>query len=189
MADLCYWLMGEEDLQGFDCGNPSINRMIDQTYYSCLLREARAYCVYFKVDDDQEKKQDDDRGILVGTYSVSIGKLGLEDAVSQLADYYSREPPACAIVHLDYIAVNSEIQRKGIGTTILAYIVLQARALYREWPVRLLVLDALREKVEWYQERGFAFVYQEDPDPHSTTVKMYLDLMPEEDFQCLSEYI
>lgn len=180
MADLCYRLM-EEDLHGFDCGNPSIRMMIDQTYYSCLLREARAYCVYLKVNDDRE--------ILVGVYSVSIGTLRLGEAASPLAEYYSHEPPTYATVHLNYIAVNSKVQRKGIGTKVLEYIVFQARSLYREWPVRILVLDALREKVDWYKERGFASVYQEDPDPHSTTVKMYLDLMPEEDYQRLSEYI
>lgn len=181
MADLCYKLMGEEDLHGFDCGNPSVSSMIDQTYYACLLREARAYCVYLKVKDGQE--------ILVGAYSVSIGKLGLEDAVSQLSDYYSREPAACAMVHLDYIAVNSKVQDHGIGTAILEYIVLQAWSLYREWPVRLLVLDAVRDKVAWYEKRGFSAVYEDDPDPHSTTVKMYLDLMPDEEYQHLSEYI
>ena len=70
MADLCYKLMGEEDLHGFDCGNPSVSNMIDQTYYACLLREARAYCVYLKVKDDQE--------ILVGAYSVSIDTLDVK---------------------------------------------------------------------------------------------------------------
>lgn len=181
MADLCYKLMGEEDLHGFDCGNPSVSNMIDQTYYACLLREARAYCVYLKVKDDQE--------ILVGAYSVSIDTLDVKNAVSPLADYYSREPPFRAMVHLDYIAVNSKVQDHGIGKAILEYIVLQARSLYREWPVRLLVLDALRDKVAWYEKRGFSAVYEDDPDPHSTTVKMYLDLMPGEDFQRLSEYV
>lgn len=181
MADLCYRLMGEEDLYGLNCGNPSVSRMIDQTYYACLLREARAYCVYLKVEDDQE--------ILVGVYSVSVGTLRLEDAASPLADYYSHEPPTYATVHLNYIAVDLNVQGHGIGTTILAYIVLQARSLYREWPVRLLVLDALRDKVAWYEKRGFAAVYEDDPDPHSTTVKMYLDLMPGEDYQRLSEYV
>lgn len=158
-------LSAKEELAGFSCGNSSIDQLIADSFYPNQYRQIMAY----KMSMCNRR---------VGFFSVSVTGISLENYDADVAEFYYNKP-SFAAVRLDYIAVDKRIQRHGIGTTTLEYIVQEARKLYIDWPVRLLILEAVQDKVGWYEERGFERINKEDMDKISSTVAMYLDLMPD----------
>ena len=72
---------------------------------------------------------------------------------------------------------------------MLEYLVKDARTLSEHWPVRLLFLDALRNKVDWYIGKGFAPLNSADLSGDSPTVRLYIDLMSAEEKEKLDYYI
>ena len=166
-------LRTREELVGFSCGNSSIDQLVANSFYPNQYRQIMAYKMSMC-------------NHCVGFFSVSVVGISLENSDASVAEYFYNEP-SFAAVKLDYIAVDKRIQRNGIGTTTLEYIVQEARKLYKGWPVRLLVLDAVRDKVGWYEERGFEPINKADMDKISPTVAMYLDLMPDDEKNVIIE--
>lgn len=175
MGVLSYTPITEESvLKDFDCGNASVNQLIADSYYPHLLKQSRTY---------QIKMQDH----TVGFYRLSVRSVSLENSDASMADFYWGTPSYGAVC-LDYIAVDAGIHHLGIGTVALKSIVQQAQALAQSWPVRLLVLDALRNKAPWYSNMGFDALNRSDLAGASETVTMYLDLLSKEDSAVLDAY-
>ena len=84
--------------------------------------------------------------------------------------------------------MDARIHGRGIGSAILHSVITQARELAKDWPIRLFVLDALREKVSWYRDRGFDALIRTDLDKKTETVGMYLDLSSKEELDALGAY-
>lgn len=168
-------LEDERVLQGFDCGNPSINAFVAQSFYPHLLKQSQVY---------QVKLQNQ----IVGFYSISIGAVSLQKSDADVAKYYFKEPHFGAVC-LDYIAVDARIHGCGIGTTILGSVITKARELAENWPVRLLVLDALWERRSWYQDRGFEALTRAELEEPAETIGMYLDLGSKDELDALRAYI
>ncbi len=143
-------LEGEDVLQGFDCGNASVNALVAESFYPHLLKQSRTY---------QVKLQNQ----TVGFYSLSVRGVSLLNSDAPVAEFYFKEPSFGAIC-LDYLAVDARIHGRGIGSAILHSVITQARELAKDWPIRLFVLDALREKVSWYRDRGFDALIRADLD-------------------------
>lgn len=176
MGALYYTLLeSESELSDFDCGNSSINRLVSESFFPHILKQCRTYKI------SMEKQR-------VGFCSVSILGISLDESDASMADYYSNTPSYGA-VKLDYIAVDSRVQKYGIGTTALEYVKKQAKQMYDTCPVRLLVLDALRDRIKWYTKNGFEAINSADLQGDSETVRMYIDLMPDEDKQFIDDYI
>ncbi|WP_455678286.1 GNAT family N-acetyltransferase [Sharpea azabuensis] len=160
-------LSTRDELLGFSCGNSSIDQLVANSFYPNQYRQIMAYKMSIQ-------------NIRVGFFSVSVQGISLEDTDTSVAEYYY-DNPSFAAVKLEYIAIDKRIQKRGIGTTALEYIVQEARKLYVCWPIRLLILDAVRDKVSWYENRGFEPIDRADMNSASATVPMYLDLMPEDE--------
>lgn len=167
-------LEGEDVLQGFDCGNASVNALVAESFYPHLLKQSRTY---------QVKLQNQ----TVGFYSLSVRGISLLNSDAPVAEFYFKEPSFGAIC-LDYLAVDARIHGRGIGSAILHSVITQARELAKDWPIRLFVLDALREKVSWYRDRGFDALIRADLDKKTETVGMYLDLSSKEELDALGAY-
>lgn len=175
MVTLRYTPITEESaLKDFDCGNASVNRLVADSYYPHLLKQSRTYQI--KVRDQT-----------VGFYRLSVQGVSLEHSDAPVAERYLATPSYGAVC-LDYIAVDASFHHLGIGTAALESIVQQAHALAQSWPVRLLVLDALRKKVPWYSNKDFCALNSSDLAGASETVRMYLDLQSEEDSAVLDAY-
>lgn len=172
---ICTPIETEADLRNFDCGNPSINTLVEETYYPYIVKQNKTYKVLFG----------DTR---VALLSVSIVGVSLENSDAELAEYYA-VTPSFGAVKLNYIAVDKKVQGKKIGSVSMEYIIREARRLYNEWPVRLLILDAIRDKVGWYQKLGFDVLSQAELTGTSPTVRMYIDLMPDKEKKSLDAYV
>lgn len=176
MGALCYTLIeAEDELGGFDCGNPSINKLVSESYYSHILKQTRVYKLSIQ-------------GQRVGFCSVSILGISLESSDAPIAEYFDKTPSFGAVM-LNYLAVDARVQHLGIGSTALEYIIAEAQTLYTLWPVRLLVIDALRNKIDWYTNHGFEILNKADLNGISETVQMYFDLMPAEDQKSIEDYV
>lgn len=163
-----------EDIDQFDCGNASINQLVSRSIYPTLLKQTRTYKISMK-------------GHRIGFYSVSILAISLEGSDAPIAESFEGTPTFAA-VKLDYVAVDKRVQNHGIGTNVLAYVVDEARELCKVWPVRILVLDALRDKLTWYTERGFRAINSSDLVRTTPTVRLYIDLISLEDAEKIVEY-
>lgn len=176
MGALCYTLLEkEEDLADFDCGNPSVNALVSGVYYPNILKQAKV----FKISVQNTR---------VGFCAVSVTHISVDNADAPIAEYYSNAPSYGAL-KIDFIAVDKRVHRKGIGTTALAFFVSEARRFYEIVPIRVLVIDALREKMDWYTARGFDLLNSKERSDISPTVKMYIDLISAEDKDKLEEYV
>lgn len=163
----CALLEAESDLRNFDCGNPSINKLVTDSYFPHIVKQCMVYKILYS-----ERR--------VGFLSLSIIRISLDNSDAPVAEYFEKEPSFGA-VKLDFIAIDMRLQRKNIGSVIMEYIIQKSQELYKTWPVRLLILEALRDKIEWYKKLGFKPINHLDLHGNSHTVQMYFDLMPEID--------
>lgn len=151
-------VQSEPVLDEFNCGNGSINGQIRDGYYISLLKQAYAYevCIGKQV---------------IGYYRISITPLIYEDEsyyIESVGNGYSA-------IKLDYLAIDREYQDRGNGTAVLKYITKQTEKYSESLPIRFLTLDALREKVSWYEKRGFKLYNEQDLVESSETIAMYMD--------------
>lgn len=175
MGTLCYTpVSSEEELQGFDCGNASINDMISRSFYPHILKQIKASKISIQ-------------GKCVGFYSISILGISLEHSDAPLADYFDGSSSFGAVM-LNYLAIDKRIHHRNIGSNVLKYVISEVQSLYRIYPIRLLVLDALMDKVGWYTKFGFVPINQKDLTGPTETVRMFLDIMPDEDKQYIEKY-
>ena len=68
-------------------------------------------------------------------------------------DYHYRQIPAIKIARL---ATDRSCQRKGCGHALVDYSFAIALDIREQIGCKLLVTDALPEKVEWYRKQGFS---------------------------------
>ena len=176
MGTLCYTLVDSEtDTRGFDCGNTSINELVSSSVFPSILKQVKTYKMSI-------------RAKRIGFFSVSIRGISFEDSDASIASYYEKAPTFGAVM-IDFIAVEKKVQKRGIGTTALEYVVQAAKELSAHWPVRVLVLDALRDTIDWYTQKGFAPINTVDLASDSPVVRLYIDLMTEEEQTKLDQHI
>ena len=150
-------VQSEPVLDGFNCGNGSINHAIRDGYYISLLKQAYAYEICIGED-------------VIGHYRIRIVQISYDD------DYHiSSAENGYSAVKLDYLAIDKKFQNCGAGTTVLKYIAGRVEQFSTILPIRFFTLDALREKVSWYQKRGFQLYSENNLTVNSETVAMYMD--------------
>lgn len=149
----------------FDCGVAGINSMVKRSYYPTILQHL--YCFEILVD-----------GLLVGYYMYGFRKMKLENCPEEIGDYISdMSDDSCYTLHIKYIAVAKKYQKKGIGSNILYLLLRQIKEMCKIWPVRLVTLDALQERVEWYEKNGFRAFNELDIQEGKKDVPMYMDCL------------
>ena len=151
----------------FDCGVKGINNMIKRSYYSTLLQQL--YCYEIVVD-----------GIVIGYYMLGFRKIKFEECPGDIGDLFDdlSEDGYCAL-HIKYIAITAKYQKRGIGTKVLYILLRQIKELCKTWPVRIITLDAIRERVEWYKKNGFLLFNEEDINKGCKEIPMYMDFILE----------
>ncbi len=80
---------------GFDCGNSSINRQIQESYFPTLLQYSYAYEVSLS-------------GQVVGYYMIKFRTINLEKAPPEIGEFESSIVHDCSALHISYIAVDKK---------------------------------------------------------------------------------
>lgn len=159
----------ESDIsKSFDCGNSSINSLVYESYYPTILQHAYAFEV--RVDER-----------ITGYFMCRFSTIEIEACPDEISNYMSENFKKCASVHVEYIAIDKFYQGYGIGKSVIYHIIQWSRNLCRVYPIRLITLDALKEKYEWYQNLGFLAFDENDMADSSPTIRMYIDCLLEKE--------
>lgn len=159
----------------FDCGISSINEDVKHSYYPHILQHAYTYSII--VED-----------IVVGYTQIMFRDIELTDLPEDIAEYESEvKDNKVTAVHIRFIAIRKEYQRKKFGTNILRIIIAYVRQLTQMWPVRIITIDARLNLMEWYKKEGFLDMVHNKPGQEGVTQAMFMDCMRYEEE--LSEYI
>lgn len=165
MAKLKISMIAEEiPIDRFDCGNQSINSLVSKSYFPTILQHAYAYS--FSYDHT-----------ILGYYMLVFKQIPLDKCPEDVAEYRSDLFDSCYSVHIEYIAVNKCFQNRGIGHNILRMVAKNVFSLCRHLPIRLITLDALKDKYSFYKNLGFTALNDSDMDNESSTIFMYQDCL------------
>jgi GNAT superfamily N-acetyltransferase len=137
----------------FSCGNSSMDNFLKESaYYLTITKKAATSLVW--LNDE-----------IVGYFTLQTHQFKTDIPISELND--SKH------LYIERIATREDLQGRGIGTFILNYIL----ELSSEINERLIFLDALIEKVEWYEHRHFENIINEEKIKSNPDglVFMYLD--------------
>jgi len=162
MAELIIEKLDRDVLaQEFDCGNSSINRQVTESYFPTLLQYAYAYKVSMF-------------GTVVGYYMIKLRTIKIEDAPADISEYVCGFIEDCSSIHIKYIAVDKRYQHEKIGTTVLKVIITQVLNLCNILPITLITLNALKEKYEWYKDKGFIAFDEAELNDSQPVIRMYM---------------
>ena len=121
---------------------------------------------------------DDDSDVVVGYFMWRFLTVKLEVCPEDISDYCVDWITNCPVVHIEYIAIDKLYQCKGVGKFIIYHILNQTMELCKTIPSRLITLDALKEKCDWYQSLGFCVFDENDKyNDSSPIVRMYIDCL------------
>lgn len=148
------------EMDEFNCGNSSIEQQIKYAYYSSLLQAGYAYEVVLN-------------NKIVGYYMITLTTLHSSNLPPDLQQYYAIDNQRFPAVEIVYLAIRKDFQNRRIGTNVLKTIIKIIRNWCNQIPIRFIVLDALKEKMPWYEQHGFFAI--EKPETDKPTVKMFLD--------------
>lgn len=155
------------ELIGHSCGEEAIDRMIASAFYSHLYRQQDTYCIRFQ-------------GEVVGSYALSVRAIDFSACDEEIAEYFENNL-FFGVLYIPYLAVDTDMQGKGIGTAVLKHIIHFAMEKASEIPIRCVLFDALRRRVKFYQDRGCIVLSKDEFNSDSETVRMFFDLITEEE--------
>lgn len=158
MSELRLTVMEAESSPAFSCGIPSIDELIRGSYAKTIFKQALAYNIV--VD-----------GFTVGNCMIKFVRLLDEDA-----DYYERDKEFIAL-EISYLAIDHRLQQHGLGTRALKILIANARKIADRLPVRFLVIDAFKDKENWYFQSRFRFYPKVKDLRYPGTVPMRMDLI------------
>lgn len=165
MAELRYELLTSE-AAGFDCGNPSINKYVEDSFAATLSQQCYAYRIVYK-------------SCIVGYYMITLRDVALSDCVSDISDYqegnFGEFLPS---LYINYLAVGKKYQKNKIGTSTIQKIINETRKLTDVLPIRFITINAVPDKVEWYTKMGFDFMGK---DIDCINKYMYIDMIKDKE--------
>lgn len=144
----------------FDCGNSSINSQIVQSYFPTLLQ----HCSTFECKIGKTT---------VGYFMFYFVTINFDNCPEVIAQYYTTLITQICSLHIGYIAVTTEFQKKKIGTYILKYIIYKVMQYCKEMPISVITVDALKERFEWYRQNGFQAFDETKMQDCNPTILMY----------------
>ena len=176
MGQISYRLLSEDIIiNEFTCGNPSIDQMLKDGFYSTLLKQGFCYEIVIR-----------DRIVGYFFYTYILVSCNDENMDSYCSTLMGFNYPA---LHIKFIAIDKKFQRKKIGTNVLRLFISNARKLHKDFPVRFVVIDALKDLESFYSKLGFQPVDDQDISANLSTIRMFFDLFDDDERQRLQDYI
>lgn len=108
---------------------------------------------------------------IIAFYTIKMYNLITEN------DDYGRD--IIPTYELQYLAVDSEYTCKGIGSELLKRIITNVEAYSKKIGGSYLIIHALNDKVDWYQNRGFTHIIDLNNDNKKTTKSLCWNLIDE----------
>lgn len=140
------------DIKNFKCGNGSMELFLHtEAYISHIERESSTTLVYYD-------------NLLVGYFTIKHEETDYPPWLDG-SSYNSS-------LDIARLAVSSDLQGNGIGTTIVEKIIKMATQVNE----RFITLDSLKERWMWYRDFGFNYLFEDDINSSSEIVTMLLDL-------------
>lgn len=158
MSELRLKVMEDDGYPIQSCGVHSIDELIRSSYAKTIFKQALAYNIV--VD-----------GHTVGNCMIKFVKLFDENA-----DYYEQDHEFIAL-EISYHAIEQRLQRHGFGTQALKMLITKAKIIAGSLPVRFLVIDAFKDKEDWYSQSGFRFYPKAEDLRYPDTIPMRMDLI------------
>ena len=172
MAELKCPLMDKEVVD-FCCDNNSIEQQVRDSYYITLLRQAYGHKIMLD-------------GIVLGYYMLYFKEISLEEVNSIMGDEYeSNMMEYYTAVHIRYLAIDKVYQHNGFGTMALQGFLKRILELSKNYPIRIITIDAIALFHEWYKKIGFRDIPGKKFD--GIVYPMYVDCMSEEDFNRIAD--
>ncbi|MGG1146918.1 GNAT family N-acetyltransferase [Bacillus wiedmannii] len=139
-----------EAIQEFNCNNDSMSNYLKQS----------AYCNHIEFEENTTVVLKN--GDIVGYFTLKMDMIELPEH-------------SFKALELARLAVDRRYQNKGIGVIIASYI----EEVAKQSNNRFITVDALSEYKEWYMNRGFFILSEEDIITESPVIYMYKDLYDE----------
>jgi len=163
-------------VDSFDCGNVELNDFLCTEEVGKYEKEllGRTWLVFYK-------------GVLVAYYTISNGSLRIEylkchRGFSNAGEYHIDTIPSLIVGRL---AVDKKWQYKGIGRTIMAKIAAQAYESSETAGLRLIVVQAKNDAINFYEKLGFIPVFETSKEKkrikNRHTRTMFFDLLALDD--------
>ena len=168
-------LTQETIIKPFDCGESDLNEflfdksklyskeLLSTTY---ILEDSDMTLAFFSLFNDSLRVEDSKFA------SVSSYKRFLRKFVSHSKRHLNSYPA----IKIGRLAVNSRIQKSGIGKTIISFIIDYAMEQNSKCACKLIIVDAYRNALSFYERFGFEYLSENDSE--DDTRQMYLDLTP-----------
>ena len=156
-----------QQVQAFDCGNKDLNDFLTTEEVRRYEQErvGRTYLVFHKGD-------------LAAYFTVSQGGLRAEylktwKSFSRMAEMRLEAIPALTIGRL---AVDVRRQKRGIGRALVNFIAGMALEAQGKIAVRLIILQAKPESIDFYRKCGFELTVETKREKRRVNRTMFLDL-------------
>lgn len=165
MDTLRYILLNHEiNKNTFSCGDYSIDELVENSYFPTLLQQSYAFEV---VSDD----------IVVGYFMIRFRAVDINDFPEDISGHFDDDflRDNITALHIHFIAIQEEYQKHGIGTSVLRTIISNMVNLSKNWPIRVITLDATEDLVGWYKKEGFKCMENNRAGQDRITKAMFKD--------------
>lgn len=147
----------------FECGKGTINEYVKNSYFQTIIQHAYTYSILNK-------------NIILGYYQILFREIELTDFPDDISEYDdSIKDGKISSLHIRFIAVDELYQRHKLGTATLKTIMKDVTELAKQWPVRVITIDATLEYHDWYKRMGFVDMKKNTPGQDGVTISMYFD--------------
>ena len=156
-----------QKVKGFTCGSKPLDDFLTTAEVERFEREGlgRTFLVFYD-------------GALIAYYTLSNDSLRIEyvthvKSFSKVQEFRVDSVPA---VKVGRLAVSKEWQSRGVGRNLIAMIAAEALAHGQRSGVRLLVLEAKKDSIGFYEKCGFVLTKETRRERNKLNRTMFLDL-------------
>lgn len=165
-------LKEDPNLQGFSCGVNSIDIQVQNIYYAMCLCQGIAYQIQVN-------------NIICGYMFLTPSIIRVKEPDYESELMHNTYP----VIYVKFIAVNRKYQGHGIGKEAMDLLMRRVREWHQIIPFRYLVIDALIERVAFYNRLGFSAIDLSERDQYKTTEWMKIDLIDETEADRLQQFL
>ena len=135
-------LAKEDDLSGFDCGNPALNDWLKR--FALVNQESDSSQTYVVRRDKA----------VAGYFSLTVGSIRPEESPARIAKGLARHP--IGVVLLARLAVDKREQGTGLGKALLKNALIRIEAAADTVGVRAVLVHAIDQNArQFYEHFGF----------------------------------
>ncbi len=155
------------NVEAFDCGDGALNDFLCTEEVANYEREnlGRTYLAYYQ-------------GELAGYFTVSNDGLRVEylRTFKSFSKAHIMKLETIPAIKIGRLAVDRKWQNRGIGRMLIKYIAGMAIDMGRGSGIRLLILQAKPQSIDFYEKCGFQLTYETKRERGRRNRTMFLDL-------------